>query len=190
MQNMNYEVAREKIKSGDIIHIFNPGWRGLRTLFYAAILFFTGSRIYHTAVAMWMTTETGSRRLMCVEANVAGGKRIVPMSLYSGRKIEITQLPDPTMFARMEPALMRKVSTQSYGLLDFVGIGMNEFFGIEVSYDFKGEVCSELVANALISAGVPLSKGRISPGRLYSELSNLGMPATISINLAVHEDDY
>ena len=67
---------------------------------------------------------------MCVEANIHGGKRIIPLSNYSDHRLEVQPLPEQFEFAKMEGLLMTRVGQQAYSLLDFVSIGLREFFGI------------------------------------------------------------
>ena len=176
---MNYWVARDLIKSGDIVNVYRPSGFNLRTPLYAVISFFTGSPIYHNVVAMWMTTPAGAKKLMAVEANLFGGKRIVPLDIYSARKLEVMPLPDQFKFADMEPALLARIAQQSYSLLDFVSIGLREFFGFKRPKDFNGQVCSELCAEAWISAGFPMKSTLVSPGKLKGELMKYGVQPSI-----------
>ncbi len=177
---MYYWAARDQIKNGDIIHLFRPKIFGLSSLVYSMIQFFTKSPIYHCVVAVWMTAPSGLPRLMCVEANIHGGKRIIPLSNYADRQMEIQPLPKQFSFADMEQVLMSRVGQQAYSLLNFISIGLREFFGIR-SKNFMGQVCSELCADAWIQAGVPLASSLVSPGKLKSDLLKLGIEISIEV---------
>lgn len=182
-QSMTYWAARDYIKNGDIVHIHRPkSGINFPTLVYSFIQFFTGSPIYHNVIAMWMTSPSGEKRLMCVEANIRGGKRIIPLSNYSDHRLEVQPLPEQFEFAKIEGLLMTRVGQQAYSLLDFVSIGLREFFGIRAK-DFMGQVCSELCADAWMEAGVPLASSLISPGKLKGDLLKLGIEISIDTNI-------
>lgn len=185
MIEANYNDARHLIKNGDIVHVYRlKGSFGIKTLMYYLIQFFTGSPIYHSVVAMWMTSPSGTKRLMCVESNIKGGKRIIPLSVFSDHELEVQSLPEQCRFELMEPRLHERVGQQAYGILDFLIVGLKEFFLLDFSKaQTKGQVCSELCADAWIQAGVPLSTSLISPARLKGELIKLGIQPSIKINL-------
>jgi hypothetical protein len=183
MNSMTYEAARDHIKNGDIVHVYKKhGWHGIETLVHGLIKLVTGSPIFHNVVAMWMDTPNGEKRLMCVESNIRGGKRIVPLSYYEGYKLEIHPLPATVDFEYMEPVLMRKVNQQPYGILDFIHIGLWELFHIK-SRDFKGQVCSELCAEAWTAGGIGglTPSWRVSPVGLREALVEQGIHPTITI---------
>lgn len=182
MRLMSYESARNEIRNGDIIHVYSPPfkhWQGLQGIIHPLIFFFTGSRIYHNVVAVWMTAPSGEFRLMAVESNIKGGKRVVPLSMYAAHRLVVHPLPAQYSFEKMEPKLMARVGKQNYGLTDFLLIGLKEFFGVNPKKDFKGQVCSELCAEAWISAGAPLLDTLVSPGRLYNDILYIGVQPTI-----------
>lgn len=183
--SMTYWAARDHIKNGDIVHVYAPhGWHGFpQTLVHGVIELVTGSRIFHNVVAMWMTTPEGERRLMAVESNIRGGKRIIPMSQYQGYQLEVHALPEQYEYALMEPTLMKRVGEQKYGLMDFFNIGLWKLFHIK-SKDFPGQVCSELCAEAWTVAGVPglTPEWRISPADLRKRLIDQGITPTIMID--------
>lgn len=183
MIEATYSDARHLIKNGDIVHIYRPTTSfSLSTLLYTIIQFFTGSPIYHNVIAMWMSAPSGELKLMCVESNIKGGKRIIPLSKYFGYELEVHPLPSEYSFSIMEAGLLERVGSQSYGILDFIIIGVKEFFGMNLAKaQTKGQVCSELCADAWIQAGVPLSTPLVSPGRLKGELIKLGIQPSIKI---------
>ncbi len=180
---MNFEAARPFIKNGDAINIYRPeGW-SLKTPLYAVINFMTGSPIYHVVVALWMTTPNGTPRLMCVEANLFGGKRIVPLSLYMQRRMEVMPWPENLDFGKMEEKLVDRVAQQPYGMFSFITIGLREFFGIKrkAKRVGQGQVCSELVSDAWMEGGFPFNDEVVSPGKLKGEMMKLGVQPSIVI---------
>jgi len=180
MKQMTYDEARLKIKSGDVVNMYRYS-KGLMPFLHGFIQFFTGSKLYHSVVAVWMKSPSGIERLMCVETNLLGGKRIVPLSIYAKMcDMEVIHLPSAYKFESMEPAAMRGVGSEPYGLWNLVTIGLREFFGMKVK-DPKGQVCSELVAELLVEAGVPLIDTHVSPGALRNEMIRLGMEPEIFI---------
>jgi hypothetical protein len=179
MQTLSYDEARPLIKNGDIINLYRSG-RGIKPMLHGLIHFFTGSNIFHCVIAIWMKSPTGTDRLMCVETNLFGGKRIVPLSIYSRYDMEVIPLPSQYSFASMEERAMQRVGEQYYGFLDLLTIGAREFFGLPTK-SIMGEVCSELCANLWIDAGVPLIDTHISPGRLRLDLERMGITPTLKI---------
>jgi hypothetical protein len=181
LQSMSYQEARALIKNGDLINLFRPTRFGLRSILYTIMFLFTGSRIYHCVIAMWMTSPSGEKRLMAVESNIHGGKRIIPLSIYSLHHMEVYALPETASFDKMEPVLMRRVGEQGYSLIDFLLIGLDDFFGIKVHATGNCQVCSELCADAWMSAGVPFPDALVSPGKLRNELIAAGITPYIDI---------
>lgn len=181
---VSYDVARHQIKSGDAVNVYRPKGLNFKCPLYSVIGFMTGSPIYHVAIAVWMTSPNGIPRLMCVESNLFGGKRIVPLSIYSSRIIEVMPLPLIYSFEAMEEDLFARVAQQSYGLLNFLSIGLREFFGIKrrPKKIGVGQVCSELVSSAWIRAGFPFEEEVVSPGRLKAEMMKLGVQPLLRIS--------
>jgi hypothetical protein len=179
MQTLSYEAARPLIKSGDIINFYrgNDGWR---TLGHALISFFTGSPIWHCGVAVWVKLEDGTDKLMLVETITRGGKRMVPLEVYSQYKKEVVPLPAQFSFEKMREKAMANINDQAYGYLDLITIGLHEFFGIPTK-SVTSEVCSELVADLWVEAQVPLIDTHVSPGRLKLDLSLMGISATMTV---------
>lgn len=176
---MNYYAARDHIKSGDMIMILRDG-KGLMPLLHSAIEVFTGSPIYHTVVAVWMTSPSGIRRLMAVETNLSKGKRIVPLSYYANKKLEVFPLPNSKKFEDMEEEMMDRIASQPYSPIELFAIGIQEFFGFKTK-DRKGQVCSELSASLWVKAGVDIPT-HVSPGKLRNELVNAGIKPLMHIN--------
>jgi hypothetical protein len=184
IQNFSYFGARDQIANGDIINIYAPAQFSFMTLLYCIIKFFTKSSVVHSVIALWMSAPSGEKKLMCVESNIKGGKRIVPLSHYMNQKMEVIHLPSDIPFSGMEDVLLARVSDQNYALIDFISIGMKEYFGIQKfkEYDTGGQVCSELCADAWIKAGVKLPETLVSPGKLKADLAALNIHPSLNIN--------
>lgn len=180
---MSYAEARQLIKNGDAINIYRPEGFSIKTPLYGLISFMTGSPIYHVVVALWMRTPNGTPRLMCVEANLFGGKRIVPLSIYMQRRMEVMPWPEQYKFEAMEEKLVERVAQQPYALFSFMTIGLREFFGIkrQAKHIGSGQVCSELVSDAWMEGGFPFNDTVVSPGKLKGEMMKLGVQSSIVI---------
>jgi hypothetical protein len=181
MTSMTYAAAREQIKNGDIISVYSTF--SLKEIFPLIVRIFTGSPVYHQAIAIWMTSPSGISRLMCVETHAKGGKRLIPLSYYEGKKFDVTPLPAGADFKLMEPVMMANVGSQPYAFSDLLVIGLHEFFGLPVKSNPDGEVCSELVGEILVAGGLHITDTRVSPGRLKSTLASLGYTPTFSVNM-------
>ena len=175
METLSYYEARSRIKSGDIINMYKHR-DTINYVFHAFVEFFTGSPIYHTAVAVWMTSPSGIERLMIVETNLMGGKRLVPLGIFANgsHKMEVIHLPEEYKFSNMEEAMMERVGVDKYSPIDLLTIGVREFFGLPKK-DLKGNVCSELVSKMWKAAGVPIKDTHVSPGKLRSVLVEMGI---------------
>lgn len=184
--HVSYDVAREQIRDGDLVLIWRPtGWHGFSTFFHAVMNFVTGSPVYHSTVALWMTSPTGQKRLMVVEQNMLGGKRIVPLSIYHDtkyyHKMEVFHLPDGATYVAMEDEVMSH-ATQGYGFFNLIAVGLNEFFGVKIK-EAKNQVCSELSAACWIAAGVPLNGTLHSPAQLRGEVIKIVGEPVLSIDV-------
>lgn len=177
---MTYDEVRDKVKNGDIVYLWTPPlgqWKNWRAIIFPLVKFFTGSPIYHCGVAIWMDQPNGTKRLMLVESNLQGGKKVLPLSYYAPRKMEIHALPEAYSFEHMETPLMANIGTQPYSILAFLGVGVREYFGLPAR-DYAGQICSELCAQAWIDAGAPLIETLVSPGKLHGQIIKLGIPIT------------
>lgn len=180
--NMTYWAARDHIKDGDTILIWRKaaGDGFIPSIFRSLLQFFTGSPVFHCAQAVWVETGAGTRRLMCVEANVQS-RRIIPLSYYADYKLEVVPLPEGSNFEGMDTYAMQRVATEKYGFWNLLTIAAREFFRFPPK-SVSGQVCSEFSAYALREAGVDLGETVISPGRLRTLLLKYGMKPTIVIN--------
>lgn len=180
MNNLNYNEARLLIKSGDIINFFTSheeSWyHRIVTLF---VLYFTGSPIYHSGVAIWMTSEHGERRLMLVEA-IGIGRRIIDLSHFKTHKMEVHCAPDWLNKSVMEEFALLDLG-KGYGFWNLIAISLREFFGIKAK-DTRGQVCSQFAAMTWEAGGMQFDSTSISPGKLRNELISKGSPPILTIN--------
>ena len=179
---VSYAVGRDMIKNGDIISFFashEENW--LHKFTTVPILFLVGSRIYHSGVALWITTDTGEKRLMCMEG-VGKGRRFVNMDHFSDHKMEVHACPAELDKRKIEDYLLDGIG-MSYAFFDLAVIALNEFFGIKnLSTSKTGAVCSETAARAWEAGGYKFESTKLSPGMLRNVLSAQGIPPTIMIN--------
>ena len=180
-ENLTYSEAVQQIKSGDIISFFTSHEESfIHRLVAMAILYFTGSRVYHTGIAMWMTTDTGKRRLMLVEA-IGTGRRLLNLAHFKSRQMEIHHVPTELNSFNIEFFLLENIGKQRYGFWNLIAISLREFFGLPVR-ETKGQVCSQLAALAWQAGGMKFNETCISPGKLRNELIKKGIPPAIKIN--------
>lgn len=179
---VNYSVGRTMIKTGDIINFFESHEETLLHRFITgAVLFFTGSRIYHTGVAIWVNPDGETRpRLMLLEA-VGVGRRMVNMSNFKDKKMEIHSLPE-TVDKRIVMDYMLDGIGTPYGVFQLAKIAFTEFFGAKPSKLKRGQVCSEVAAIAWQLGGFKFETTALSPGRLRNYLSAHGVPPAFIIN--------
>lgn len=169
-----YDEARKLIQSGDIISFVPHGSNPLHVITQLV----TKSEYYHTGVATWLYTSNGNQRLFVCEAH-RSGRRLVPLSIYRGTQFDVTRCP--VSFDLMEDRLLAKVGQVKYGFRDFVGIGFRELFGLVIK-DEKGEICSEMVQDALWIAGMKIPEDTVmSPGELYRYLKGMGMEDRVKV---------
>lgn len=181
MKNLSYEEARNEIKSGDIISFFSSHESSfIHRIITMFILYFTGSKIYHTGIAMWMTSDSGNRRLMLIEA-VGVGRRILDLSYFRNEKMEIHPVPNHLDRGAIEFFLMAKIGKQGYGFWNLIAIALREFFGIKAK-DTKGQVCSQLAALSWAAGGMQFEETSVSPGKLRNILIKNNVPPYITIN--------
>lgn len=180
-EEMDYATARDLIVDGDTIVIWRlRGNEGMKGIVHAIMEWFTGSPVFHTAQAMWVVTDAGTRRLMAVEANVQS-RRIIPLSFYEGFKFEVFPLPRGLPFAPMEEYAMERVATEHYGFFNLITIGAREYLGLPPK-SVSGQVCSEFSASCLRRSGVGLPTAFLSPGALRAAMVRAGMRPAIVVN--------
>lgn len=181
---VGYAVGVDMIKTGDIISFFESHEESfLHRIVTKSILYFTGSRIYHTGVAIWINPEGQARpRLMLCEA-VGAGRRLVNMSDFKDYKMEVHSIPDSVDKKFVQNYMLDGLRTR-YGFGSLALIGLAEFFGIQTrDLEKKGQVCSEVAATSWELGGFPFEEStRMSPGRLRNYLAAHGVPPSFMIN--------
>ena len=83
---MDYHVARQHIKNGDILLV-----RGTR-IYSRVIQFCTRSVYSHVGIAHWIKTD-GTTRLAVCEAMEGQGVRLFPLSEYLARGVDVDWYP-------------------------------------------------------------------------------------------------
>ena len=178
---VGYAVGREMIKTGDLVSFFashETSWLHKITT-EAFIRLFTGSKIFHTGIAVWITTDSEARRLMCVEA-AGKGRRIVNMSAFKDLAFEVTSIP-PELDVRAVEAYALDHLGEKYGWWDLIVIGAREFFGLKAKGG-KHIVCSEAAAKAWQAGGMEFETTVLSPGKLRNVLFEKGIAPSILVN--------
>jgi hypothetical protein len=169
------------IKTGDIISFFSSHettWFHKVTTEFA-IRLFTGSKIFHTGIAIWQSTDSEERRLMCVEA-VGSGRRISNMSNFQDMAFEVTSIPPELDIRAVEEYALNNLGAK-YGWWDLIVIGVREFFGLKVK-EGKTVVCSEAAAKAWQAGGMQFDTTVLSPGKLRNVLFEKGIAPSILVN--------
>lgn len=181
---VNYAVGRDMIKTGDIINFFESHEETLLHRFTTkSVLYFTGSRIYHTGIAIWVNPDgQARRRLMLIEA-VGVGRRMVNMSHFQDRKMEVHSLPSSVDKAIVMNYMLDGIGTK-YSFLQLPAIAFTEFFGASNPQRKASQVCSEVAAIAWERGGFKFDTTSMSPGRLRNYLGSHGVPPTFMINPA------
>ena len=173
---LSYEHARPEIKGGDVVFV-----RGKHSkLVQSLIMFFTKSAYSHVGFAFWMTTEDGSEnRLMMVEAQGGTKRRVVNMSFYEDRRLDVVN--SPIAWNEIESCALSKLGLVEYGWLDVLYVGIHDFLlkylGIKIPHaNMPGETCSEFVAKCL-----HLKETHISPQELFEALMKQGCEIKIKV---------
>lgn len=167
MSTANYERIRDLIQDGDFVFF------KAEALKQRIICWFTGGKHSHCGIANWMTDDLGKRRLMLVESFV-GGCRMVTMSSYASRGMDVLSIEDMD-WAEQSEYVMSKTGKVHYGTFDFITIGVRDLLirlGFRNSWilnhlpNGEGEVCSEMLAD-VIARFKPMQSTLVSPADLY-----------------------
>lgn len=180
MPSYDYESGRQLIRSGDIVSFYTSHEETVLHRFTTEpILWFTGSRIYHTGVAVWVRIG-GEDRLMLVEA-VGVGRRVVNLSKFKDHKMEVHQRPDDVQQVRVESFMMDGIG-QGYAFGTLIAIGVQETFGYVPRMTANNRrVCSQVAAEAWEHSGMQFDTTTLSPGKLRNILIARGV-STFVIN--------
>jgi len=173
IQTLPYSEARELIQDGDVLS-FKPKKHEFCKRITCWV---TNTQYYHTAFAVWLSPKVGEKRLFAIEAH-AGGRRLVPMSIYDNSIFDVTVCP--IKFSKVEAEVIERVAKVPYGYLDFIIIGLREMFGFPRS-GADGEVCSEFVAVTLNAGGFKIEDTEISPGKLDALLMSRGVERRVLV---------
>lgn len=176
----SYEEGRLLVKDGSLVFFKARKWS------QRLVTFFTGGKFSHCGVLTWMEIQ-GQRRLMLVEAFV-GGTRIINLRSYSDREMLILDLGIDWANSEASKRLIDKTGHNPYGFLDFLSIGVKDIstklgFPLKMP-NFKGEVCSELVANYLVDSGFNLHDVCISPNTLLCWLRSVPVTSRLCLTKA------
>lgn len=161
MSNMiktsKYQDIRSELKDGDILLI-----RTGNIISGTLTKMWTKSEYCHCAIVFKMHSTANVERLMVVEQHL-GGQRIVALSTY--KDFDVIRLP--LDFEANGQYLIENTGQVPYAYGDFIGIAIYEKFKVKLP-DFKGLVCSSMVADYINKAGgkIPV---QISPQGLYKE---------------------
>ena len=164
---LNYEEGRLLIKDGDLISFIPTPGNFLHTLTQKV----TKSDYYHSAIAVWLESDGGTRRLFVCEAH-REGRRLVPMSMYKGSSFDVTVCP--ITYALIDGPMLDPVGGVPYGFFDFIAVGARMLFGVNIS-NGAGEICSEMVENMYDLGGMRMPKYIMSPGELKAYLNACGV---------------
>jgi hypothetical protein len=101
-----------------------------------------------------------------------GGQRIINLSWYFDKRRPVIHVLRPYIpWESYKDNLLGKTGFVPYGYLDYVSIGLKEAFGLRIK-DFKGEVCSEMIARCLRLGGMNFPHGEvISPTKLLEYIN-------------------
>lgn len=178
LPTVDYETGRSMIKSGDLISFYSSHEESFLHRFTTVpILWFTGSKIYHTGIAIWVRVA-GEDRLMVCEA-VGVGRRLVNMSRFKDIKMEVHQRPSDINQFRVESFMMDGIG-QGYAFGTLVTIGLIEYFGYTPKLTPNNKrVCSQVAAESWEYSGFQFDTTVISPGKLRNILIAQGVPSFV-----------
>jgi hypothetical protein len=162
MKVLPYNQGRDLIKNGDIVTVLRPK---KFSLFASTISFFTGSPIYHTGIAVWLTNETTSeKRLFLVEA-MDSRRRIISLSEYSKQDLHVLAMPNYVNFQLFADDLLAKINVAPYSYLKAIWSGIKQYCWLPTINE-EGEFCSEMVAKMWKKGGFPITDTCINPAEM------------------------
>ena len=147
MQLNSYARLRDNINTGDLIAI-----RATSGLFPRLTRLVTRSPYTHTAIAVWVNSRDGTRRLLVAESNAAGAS-LAPLSNYANVGCDVFR--SPVDRSRVERTLWGLLGTKvHYDVPDLARIAAHRLLGVPLPERDDGElICSALSATIYLTAG-------------------------------------
>lgn len=159
---MKYVDARLLIDNGDIAFIRGSWKKPLQRI----IMFFTNSKYSHVGITFWATINN-IPRLMMIEAQGGTKRRLINLSYYSDKNIDIITSPKP--WEDYCEIALSNIGITKYSWLDVFYIGLKEKLEKYIKLPSKnlssGEICSEFVAKCL-----NYSNTNVSPQKLFETI--------------------
>lgn len=168
MQYITYDEARNLIQDGDIISVLRNTKKS--SLISWVITKVTNSPIYHTAIAVWMKSETGEKRLFAVEAYDAV-RRMVPISQYAINDLHVLAIPDNVKFENFSYTLIERVGAAKYSYPKAIYSGFRRVFKLPQFSPTTGEFCSEMAAKLWKLGGLDIDDTELDPAKLEEILT-------------------
>lgn len=160
MNAIPYSELRDKIQDGDIISVLRP--RKHASIFANTISFFTGSPIYHSGIAVWLTSLTGEKRLFIVEAQDQC-RQVQLLSNYGEvQELHVLARPEYVNFGKFSSELINKVGVAPYSYLKALNSGIRQYFWLP-KITGTGEYCSQLTLDMWKLGGLPLTDTQLDP---------------------------
>ncbi len=163
----SYDDVYPLIRTGDIVFV-----GGAKSIIGWLITKVTGSSFSHVGIAVWMYDDKGQLPTLYIVEAYSPGRRLVALRHY-GESRPLAIVCSPVDWSLYRSSVLGNTGSVVYGYLDLITIAIREKFGIRLK-DFRGEVCSEMVAKALNTTNRFNLETSISPGSLYMNLLALG----------------
>jgi hypothetical protein len=163
MTPISYEQARTLIQDGDIISVLRR--EDKMSLLQKLITTWTKSPIFHTAIAIWLSTGHGEKRLFVVEAYDAT-RRITPLSVYQKHPFHVLAKPEHVKFELFSGSLVERVGTAEYSYVRAFISGVRQYLKLPNIVLATGEFCSELAAKVWKMGGMDITETGLNPAEL------------------------
>lgn len=146
-QTLTHKEVYNEINNGDIMFVAN-----YKHIVARIISFATNSPYSHVAILFWVTTPSGDKRLMVVEAQGGTTLRVQDFDFYRDRPLQIVSSPKD--FLSYEKVALAKIGQIKYGYGEALYSGLRDFCFTYLGFKlpqktFDGEICSEFVARCL-----------------------------------------
>ena len=176
-----FEEGVKHIRSGDIINFFSSHEETTIHRFTTEpILYFTGSKIYHTGVAVEIILDGEKRMMICESVGI--GRRLLNINWFKDKKMEVHLRPEYVNQSKVERYMLDYLG-EGYAFMKLILIGIREFFGVDAGEGKEGKkVCSETAAGAWRHGGMEFETVVLSPGKLRNVLTLKGVPPAFVIN--------